>query len=212
MFQPKKHSWQLWLSRILWLSVIFSAISAFFKQDWWLLIMSIFTLGLMIAPLILEKKLAVRLPISFEIILTAFIYASVFLGSANDFYEKYHWWDIILHAEAGFFTGFIGFTLLFLFFSENKIKAVPSLIAFFAFSVAMMIASVWEIFEYFMDTLFGLKMQRSGLPDTMGDLILGAFGALVVAILGYVYLKFNQKNWVQKMIDELIEENPQYRN
>jgi hypothetical protein len=40
-----------------------------------------------------------------------------------------------------------------------------------------------------MDSLFGLNMQKSGLRDTMWDLIVDALGALVVSILGYLYLK-----------------------
>ena len=35
----------------------------------------------------------------------------------------------------------------------------------------MTIGVIWEIFEFTMDHVFDLTMQKSGLPDTMTDLI-----------------------------------------
>ncbi len=46
-----------------------------------------------------------------------------------------------------------------------------------AFSFAVSIGTLWEVFEFGMDILFGLSMQKSGVIDTMDDLIVDAIGA-----------------------------------
>ena len=57
-----------------------------------------------------------------------------------------------------------------------------------SFCLAMTVGVLWEIFEYAMDSLFGLQMMKSGLPDTMGDLVVDAVGAALAALAGVVYL------------------------
>ena len=44
-----------------------------------------------------------------------------------------------------------------------------------------------------MDSFFGLNMQKSGLTDTMWDLIITAVGACVASVPGYLYLRFRIK-------------------
>lgn len=205
------HSWQFWLSKFLWITVIISAISSIFVENWWIFFMSLVTLALMITPSILQRSIAVRLPITFEIIFFTFIYASVFLGNVQNYYNKFEWWDTLMHSISGFLIGFVGFTIMFIFFSQKKIKASPSLISVFSFSLAMSMGAIWEIYEYLMDITFGLSMQGNGLPDTMEDLMLDAGGALVIAILGYIYLKFKNQGFIQRMLKDFLQENPQYK-
>ena len=66
----------------------------------------------------------------------------------------------------------------------------------------MAIAVVWEIFEYSMDTFLGTNMQKSGLVDTMEDLIVATIGAVTVGVLGYLYLKYGKNNMVGRMIEK----------
>jgi len=46
------------------------------------------------------------------------------------------------------------------------------------------IGALWEVFEFGMDQIFGMNMQKSGLVDTMGDLIVDAIGAGLAAMSG----------------------------
>lgn len=64
----------------------------------------------------------------------------------------------------------------------------PSAIALITFCVAMTVGAIWEVFEFLMDVSFGMNMQKSGLDDTMADLIINA---LVASLTGYVYLVRN---------------------
>ena len=53
-----------------------------------------------------------------------------------------------------------------------------------------------------MDILFGLSMQKSGVIDTMGDLIVDAIGA------GYWYLKRGGTKFLPLTIEKFVEDNP----
>jgi len=48
-------------------------------------------------------------------------------------------------------------------------------------------------------------MQKSGLMDTMGDLISASGSALLVATIGYFYLKSDQKTILHRWLDWIIK-------
>ncbi|MCF8052993.1 MAG: hypothetical protein K9L59_17280 [Desulfobacterales bacterium] len=84
-----------------------------------------------------------------------------------------------------------------------------------AFVFAIGIGALWEIFEYGMDSFFGMNMQKemrgdpSGLTDTMWDMIVNTVGALVIAVLGYGYLKTaGSQSFLERWIHAFIESNP----
>jgi hypothetical protein len=68
-----------------------------------------------------------------------------------------------------------------------------------------------------MDQVFGLNMQKamfgdpSGLTDTMWDLIVDMAGALVIAFLGYGYLKTaGNHSFLERWIQAFIQRNPRF--
>ncbi|MGM0404451.1 MAG: hypothetical protein ACQEQN_12110 [Thermodesulfobacteriota bacterium] len=79
---------------------------------------------------------------------------------------------------------------------------------------AVAIGTFWEIFEFFMDQLFGFNMQKpmmgdpSGLTDTMWDMIVNAIGAFIISFTGLWYLKCKQSFFVRNWIRNFIERNP----
>ena len=59
-----------------------------------------------------------------------------------------------------------------------------------------------------MDQIFGLNMQKSGLVDTMWDLIVDTIGAAVIAILGYGYLRTSEvDSFLERWIERFLREN-----
>jgi hypothetical protein len=156
------------------------------------------------------KRFAVYIPPEFELLAILFIFASLFLGEIRGYYAKFWWWDVLMHAGAAFLLGIMGFLLVYVLNQEERIQLhmKPAFVALFSFAFAVAIGSIWEIFEYSMDSLFGLNMQKSGLVDTMWDLIVDAVGALVIAVLGYFYMKRGSEYFVEKWIAKFVEGNP----
>ena len=162
-------------------------------------------------PLLLGQRFQVKIPHEFESLAVVFVYMSLFLGDVQGYYARFWWWDIVLHTGSGFLLGILGFLLVYVLNEKEDIELDlhPKFIAFFAFIFAMGMGSVWEIFEFSMDQLFGMNMQKSGLVDTMWDLIVDGVGALIISILGWGFLRTRERDsFLEKWIDSFIDKNP----
>ncbi|HEY6919175.1 MAG TPA: hypothetical protein VI412_07925 [Tabrizicola sp.] len=145
-------------------------------------------LGLTFLPGLLASRVGLRLPPSFLAAIALFVLATLYLGEVQDFYDRFWWWDLALHFGSAMGFGILGFLLVFMLFQGDRYAAPPWAVGALSFCLAMTVGVVWEIFEYAMDTLFGFNMMKSGLPDTMGDLIVDAVGAALAALAGVVFL------------------------
>lgn len=198
------------ITLILRLALLIVGIAAVINARWSVLFAAGGALVLSFIPQLLASQIQVKLPLQFQFAATVFLYASIFLGEVGDYYEKFWWWDVVLHAGSAFAFGFVGFLVLYLLYLRHKIMASPLLISVFAFSFGLAIGAIWEIFEFAMDQLFGLNMQRNGLRDTMWDLIVDAFGAGTASAIGYVYLRFNVRDPFDIFINWFLRSNPQF--
>ena len=196
------------ISYIIRFTIIIAIISSIINKRWIILFISILSLFFTFLPAIIEKNYKIDLPTEFEIIIVLFIYAGLFLGEVHGYYTKFWWWDIILHTASGIMFGFLGFLILFILYTTKKIEAKPITIAVFSFSFALAIGSIWEIFEFSLDYFFELNMQKSGLVDTMWDLIVDAIGALIASLFGYFYLSGRKTDLFDKLIKLFINKNP----
>ena len=162
-------------------------------------------------PVILGNRFRVKIPHEFESLTVVFVYLSLFLGEVQGYYVRFWWWDIVLHIGSGFLLGVLGFLLVYVLNEKEDVdlNLKPKFIAFFAFLFAMGMGAIWEIFEFTMDQVFGMNMQKSGLVDTMWDLIVDGVGALVIAFLGWGFLQTSKRDsFLERWIDSFIEKNP----
>lgn len=143
---------------------------------------------LTLLPGLLASRIGLRLPPSFLAAIALFVLATLYLGEVQDFYARFWWWDIALHFGSAMGFGILGFLLVFMLFQGDRYAAPPWAVGALSFCLAVTVGVLWEIFEYAMDTLFGFNMMKSGLPDTMGDLMVDAVGAAFAALAGVVYL------------------------
>jgi hypothetical protein len=159
--------------------------------NWSNAFMTAIIFGLMITPSILKNKYQIYIPLGFDFSIALFIYLTLFLGSVRKFYERFTWWDGLLHFQSGLLLGVIGFLLVYILNERktDKLTLGPGFVAIFSFCFSLALANLWEIYEFIGDSLFGFAMQESGLPDTMGDLIVNAVGALIVSTVGYIWMK-----------------------
>ena len=136
---------------------------------------------------------------------------SLFLGEFGDYYNRFWWWDVVLHSGSAFLLGILGFLLVYVLNEKKDVNLDlhPQFIALFAFLFAIGIGTLWEIFEFFMDQVFGLNMQKSGPVDTMWDLIVDVIGAGLIAIVGWGYIKSRETDsFLERWIREFIHKNP----
>jgi len=162
-------------------------------------------------PVLLGNRFKVKIPHEFESLAVVFVYLSLFLGEVQGFYVRFWWWDLVLHAGSGFLLGIFGFLLVYVLNEKEDVELDlhPKFVAFFAFLFAMGMGAIWEIFEFSMDQIFGLNMQKSGLVDTMWDLIVDGISALFISVLGWGFLKTRERDsFLEQWIDSFIEKNP----
>jgi hypothetical protein len=174
-----------------------------------LLYHSLMTLAASFVPDLIRKTTKLYITVEFRFMYLIFILMAQFFGEILDFFMKIVWWDKLLHVYSGFIITIIGYIIVHKAADDknNGKKLTGAFTSLFAFSFSMMFGAMWEIFEYLMDASFGLNMQKSGLVDTMEDLIV-CFGSSAVLCIFYIHELKNSKNsLIQRIIDNFIIKN-----
>ncbi len=193
------------ISVLIQVSILAVAGIAFLTELWLTGFSAVAVLFLTFVPAILEHRLRVLLPVEVTLFVCVFLFASFVLGEIGGFYEQLWWWDLLLHGSSAVVIGLIGFLAVYVFYSTNRIRIEALYVAVISFGCAVTVGTLWEIFEYLMDLGFGLNMQRSGLTDTMTDLMVNALGALTAALCGYYYLRRGDERIGRRLIENLVE-------
>jgi uncharacterized membrane protein YjdF len=168
------------------------------------------------APLFLRNRLPVRVPYIFQILVVLFVFASLFLGTAQSFYNRFPWWDSALHFGSGLLLGIFGFMLIYILNANARVHLTmrSGFMALFAFCFALALGALWEILEFTVDRIFGTTHQRpmlgdeSGLTDTMVDLILDAVGALTVSLYGWYWMRRGERSFLTGWIERVAVDSP----
>ena len=133
----------------------------------------VLSLFLLILPFFLEKKLKVEFPSMLEIIIFIFIFAAEILGEINNFYGAIPYWDTILHTLNVFLCAGVGFSLVYLLNEKSKsVQLSAVFVALVSFCFSMTIGVAWEFFEYGMDQIFHLDMQKDTIVDEIHSVLL----------------------------------------
>lgn len=197
-----------WVTLAIWAVLFLFGLDALITLQLSLAFISFATLALAVAPYLIARWAQIQVPRSFIVATTMFVGMTLFLGEVYNFYYKYWWWDLVLHFGSAVGFGLIGFILVFMMFQGDRYAAPPMAIAFFGFCFALSVGALWEIFEFGMDQAFGMNMQKSGLVDTMKDLIVDTFGASLGAATGFAYLKGQNLGGLTGVIQYFVQNNP----
>lgn len=181
------------------------------RGDWENFFFSGLTLALAFLPELIERKFKINLPIEFELVIVSFNYLSWFAGEALNAYENFWWWDTMLHVSSGLILGFAAFLVIYTGLRRKEIHLTPRMVALLVFLVGIGFGAIWEIFEFAMDQLFGLNMQRlqTGVTDTMKDLIVDGLGAMIMGYVGARYIRREKVWFVSNWIRNFFKYNPQ---
>ena len=156
-------------------------------RNWENVFLTAVVILLTLVPAVLSRRYRVILPPEFQLVAAAFIFLSLFLGSALDFYYHFWWWDLALHTASGFLLGIIGFVALYVLNQTDRLPPgmTPAFRCFFGVTFAVTLGVLWEIFEFVMGSAwpaFNMQSNETGVGDTMVDLIVDTAGAVVVAL------------------------------
>ncbi len=195
------------ITYLIWSGLGVEVLAALLTGRWTAAFVAGRTLALSMAPLFMASRLHIRLPPSIVALAVVFVFATIFLGEAFDFYERLWWWDIALHGFSAVGFGIAGFLFVFILFEGDTYAAPAWAMGLLAASIGVTIGALWEIFEFSMDQAFGLNMQKSGLPDTMGDLIVDVIGASFGGTMGALYLKGKALGSVAALVDQFVAMN-----
>lgn len=198
-------------------AIMVAELAALLLQGSWA--SSVWLLAIMVvtaAPALLGPRLPVRIPAEYELLAILFVFASLFLGEFHSYYERFWWWDIALHSTSGLLLGLVGFLLVYVLNESRRIDLhmLPGFVALFAFTFAVTVGALWEIFEFAVDQLFGMRMQKpmlgdpSGLTDTMWDLIVDTLGAALISTFGWWHMRRDRRSFIDVWTDRFVAKNP----
>ncbi|MDF1621505.1 hypothetical protein [Pseudothioclava nitratireducens] len=195
------------LVQAIWAVLALEFCAALFERQWPLAGVALATFLLTLIPRYVTSRIGLALPTPMIVAITLFIFATIFLGEAFDYYNRFWWWDIALHGGSAIGFGLLGFLFVFTLFEGDRYAAPHWALALIAFCVAVTIGVLWEIFEFGMDQLFGMNMQKSGLMDTMGDLIVDVIGASLGALAGWAYLVGRGPGFTRNLFEQFVAKN-----
>ena len=173
--------------------VIFVLIRSLLRREYQSMFLCALSLVLMVLPSIISKKLKIVLPSTLEIIILLFIFAAEILGEIHSFYVRIPNWDTMLHTINGFLCAAIGFCLVDMLNRDDQFsfKLSPLYLAIVSFCFSMTVGVLWEFYEFGVDQLLGMDMQK----DT------------VVHIINSVNLDPTRSNTVihiQEIVDTIV--------
>ena len=210
---PEERSLYLALTWLIQVLLVVGLILFLLRRNWENVFQTLIVILLTLIPAFLFRHYRVIIPPEFQLVSALFVFLSLFLGSALDFYYRFWWWDLVLHTASGFLLGIIGFIVLFLLNQTDRLPSgvKPSFLSVFGVTFAVTLGVVWEIFEFAMDSFWpALNMQttETGVRDTMQDLIVDTLGAIAVAIMGYAYLKTGRYSFIADGVRGFLRKNP----
>ena len=159
---------------ILRLIVLITLVSSVMRGEYESAFICLLVLFLFLLPMFVQKNFGIELPSTLEIIILVFIFAAEILGELACFFINVPNWDSILHTTTGFLCAAFGFALIDILNRNDKIKfeLSPIYVALAAFCFSMTIGVLWEFFEFGMDRLFHMDMQKDTIVHTISSVML----------------------------------------
>lgn len=182
------------------------------RHDWENVFLTATVIALVVIPEFVSRQYRIHIPPEFQLVATAFVFLSLFLGSARDFYYRFWWWDMALHTTSGFLLGIVGWIVLFLLLQTDRLpRAVgPGLVCAFAIAFAVTLGVLWEIFEFAIDSIWphvNMMSNETGVADTMHDLIVNLIGAVVVGLMGLAYSRSGRFSYLVDAVRNFMQRN-----
>ena len=159
---------------VLRLIVVAELVLSILRGEYESAFICLLVLFLFILPFFIQQNFGIQLPTTLEIIILLFIFAAEILGELEGYFITYPNWDTMLHATSGCLCAATGFVLIDILNRNSRIKfqLSPIYVALAAFCFSMTVGVLWEFFEFGMDRLFHLDMQKDTVVQSITSVML----------------------------------------
>ena len=151
-------------------ALVLSAVRGYYDN----VFICLLVLALFLMPALIQKNLGVELPSGLQIVILLHIFASEILGELACYYVQFPHWDTIMHTVWGFLCAARGYSLVDILNRDSKfrIRLSPLYMALAAFCFSMTFGVLWEFFEFAMDRIFLLDMQKDTVVNIISSVAL----------------------------------------
>lgn len=159
---------------VLRLIVLATLVSSIIRGEYESAFICLLVLALFLLPFFIQQNFGIELPSTLEIIILLFIFAAEILGELECYFITYPHWDSMLHTTTGFLCAATGFALIDILNRNSRIKfeLSPIYVALAAFCFSMTVGVLWEFFEFGMDRLFHMDMQKDTVVQSITSVML----------------------------------------
>lgn len=159
---------------VLRLIVAATLVSSILRGEYESAFICLLVLVLFLLPFFIQQNFGIELPSALEIIILLFIFAAEILGELECYFITYPHWDTMLHTTTGFLCAATGFAMIDILNRNSRIKFAlsPVYVALVAFCFSMTVGVLWEFFEFGMDRLFSMDMQKDTVIGSVTSVML----------------------------------------
>ena len=159
---------------VLRLIVLATLVSSVIRSEYESAFICLLVLVLFMLPFFIQQNFGIELPSTLEIIILLFIFAAEILGELECYFITFPYWDSMLHTTTGFLCAATGFALIDILNRNSRIKfeLSPIYVALAAFCFSMTVGVLWEFFEFGMDRIFHMDMQKDTVVSSITSVML----------------------------------------
>ena len=159
---------------VLRLMVLATLVSSVIRSEYESAFICLLVLVLFMLPFFIQQNFGIELPSTLEIIILLFIFAAEILGELECYFITFPYWDSMLHTTTGFLCAATGFALIDILNRNSRIKfeLSPIYVALAAFCFSMTVGVLWEFFEFGMDRIFHMDMQKDTVVSSITSIML----------------------------------------
>lgn len=128
-----------------------------------------------------KKSFIIEVDYLAQTMLNIFIFVAVCIGTTLNNRTTFEHFDLVTHFGSGFLSAWFGYDFANIVYRKRG-SLGPAMSSLFSLAFSLSIAVGWEIYEFTMDKLYKMTLQR-GNDDTMIDFIMCAIGSVLAMLL-----------------------------
>lgn len=128
------------------------------------------------------KSFIIEVDYMTQTLLNLFIFVAVCIGSTLNNRTSFEHFDLVTHFGSGFLAAWFGYDFANIVYRKRGGNLGPAMSSLFSLAFSLSIAVGWEIYEFSMDEIYGMTLQK-GNTDTMVDFICCAAGSIIAMLL-----------------------------